>query len=215
MDLGELLTKMKSLVPDEKKELGDAYEVAILATVREAVNGAQAGETVAEARAGEAVAEAKTLVQQSATIVARLRRELDQAHHERDLAKIQMESNNLILPPPYQAPLLQASTSSVKDIFESFWDTQPILSRWANEHYILNLLISDVQSTENTWIKPSESVEDIRKEPFILPESFVWSDVDIHNPEELTELYKLLAENYVEDDENMFRFYYSPLFLRW
>ena len=32
---------------------------------------------------------------------------------------------------------------------------------------------------------------------------------------QLKELYKLLAENYVEDDHNMFRFDYSPEFLRW
>lgn len=28
-------------------------------------------------------------------------------------------------------------------------------------------------------------------------------------------MYKLLTENYVEDEDNMFRFDYSPDFLRW
>ena len=32
---------------------------------------------------------------------------------------------------------------------------------------------------------------------------------------QLKELYVLLTENYVEDDDNMFRFDYSPEFLRW
>ena len=32
---------------------------------------------------------------------------------------------------------------------------------------------------------------------------------------QLKELYTLLNENYVEDDDNMFRFDYSPEFLRW
>ena len=32
---------------------------------------------------------------------------------------------------------------------------------------------------------------------------------------QLKELYMLLNENYVEDDDNMFRFDYSPEFLRW
>ena len=32
---------------------------------------------------------------------------------------------------------------------------------------------------------------------------------------QLKELYELLTENYVEDDDNMFRFDYSPEFLRW
>ena len=32
---------------------------------------------------------------------------------------------------------------------------------------------------------------------------------------QLKELYTLLNENYVEDDDNMFRFDYSPTFLSW
>jgi glycylpeptide N-tetradecanoyltransferase len=32
---------------------------------------------------------------------------------------------------------------------------------------------------------------------------------------QLKELYQLLNENYVEDDDNMFRFDYSPEFLHW
>lgn len=32
---------------------------------------------------------------------------------------------------------------------------------------------------------------------------------------QLKELYTLLNENYVEDDDNMFRFDYSPNFLKW
>lgn len=32
---------------------------------------------------------------------------------------------------------------------------------------------------------------------------------------QLKELYTLLNENYVEDDDNMFRFDYSPSFLKW
>ena len=32
---------------------------------------------------------------------------------------------------------------------------------------------------------------------------------------QLKELYTLLNENYVEDDDNMFRFDYSPEFLQW
>jgi len=32
---------------------------------------------------------------------------------------------------------------------------------------------------------------------------------------QLKEIYTLLNENYVEDDDNMFRFDYSPEFLHW
>ena len=34
-------------------------------------------------------------------------------------------------------------------------------------------------------------------------------------PSQLSDVYTLLNENYVEDDDNMFRFDYSPQFLRW
>lgn len=36
-----------------------------------------------------------------------------------------------------------------------------------------------------------------------------------HIQQQLKELYLLLNENYVEDDDNMFRFDYSPEFLKW
>ncbi|ETN83870.1 Myristoyl-CoA:protein N-myristoyltransferase domain protein [Necator americanus] len=55
----------------------------------------------------------------------------------------------------------------------------------------------------------------IRHEPYSLPESFVWSDVDLNDEKQLQELYTLLTENYVEDDDNMFRFDYSAAFLKW
>ena len=44
---------------------------------------------------------------------------------------------------------------------------------------------------------------------------FEWSTVDIMDADQLEELYQLLNQNYVEDDDNMFRFDYSKDFLRW
>eukprot|EP00978_Attheya_sp_CCMP212_P048968 scaffold598894_cov47-Attheya_sp.AAC.1 len=48
-----------------------------------------------------------------------------------------------------------------------------------------------------------------------MPKGFEWSDVDILDPAQRTEVYDLLAKNYVEDDDCMFRFDYSPEFLMW
>ncbi len=39
--------------------------------------------------------------------------------------------------------------------------------------------------------------------------------IQIKVESELKELYNLLNENYVEDDDNMFRFDYSTEFLKW
>uniref|UniRef100_A0A0M3ICR2 Glycylpeptide N-tetradecanoyltransferase n=1 Tax=Ascaris lumbricoides TaxID=6252 RepID=A0A0M3ICR2_ASCLU len=83
-----------------------------------------------------------------------------------------------------------------------FWDTQPVPK--------INELV-----TENTFIEPPLNVADVRAHPFSLPEAFHWCEVDILDEDELKELYTLLTENYVEDDDNMFRFDYSPDFLRW
>ncbi|CAE8596740.1 unnamed protein product [Polarella glacialis] len=44
---------------------------------------------------------------------------------------------------------------------------------------------------------------------------FEWCTVDIDNDAEANEVYTLLSENYVEDDDSMFRFDYSVPFLRW
>jgi hypothetical protein len=38
---------------------------------------------------------------------------------------------------------------------------------------------------------------------------------DIDSEAELKEIYELLSNHYVEDDDNMFRFDYSRQFLRW
>ncbi|XP_075443541.1 glycylpeptide N-tetradecanoyltransferase 2 isoform X3 [Ascaphus truei] len=57
--------------------------------------------------------------------------------------------------------------------------------------------------------------DNIRQEPYSLPQGFMWDTLDLSNAEVLKELYTLLNENYVEDDDNMFRFDYSPEFLQW
>ena len=83
-----------------------------------------------------------------------------------------------------------------------FWETQPV-PKMTEE-------VDVCQAIEGE--KPKET---IKPEPYHLPEGFEWDTLDINNEETLIELYKLLNENYVEDDDNMFRFDYSPSFLRW
>ena len=43
----------------------------------------------------------------------------------------------------------------------------------------------------------------------------MWCELDISVREQAEEVYDLLNKNYVEDDDNMFRFDYSPAFLEW
>lgn len=86
----------------------------------------------------------------------------------------------------------------------AFWSTQPV-PQFDEEN----------PETDNTFIEPDLPPDKIRPEPYSMPESFVWSDVDLNDEKQLQELYNLLTENYVEDDDNMFRFDYSAAFLKW
>ncbi|XP_030829999.1 glycylpeptide N-tetradecanoyltransferase 2 [Strongylocentrotus purpuratus] len=84
----------------------------------------------------------------------------------------------------------------------NFWETQPVPS-----------LEETVSVEVNKAVEADKT--DIRKEPYSLPQGFSWDTLDIHSEVELRELYNLLNENYVEDDDNMFRFDYSAEFLQW
>ena len=67
---------------------------------------------------------------------------------------------------------------------------------------------------ENEAIEPNKPREELRQEPYPMPNGFEWSQLDITSTEQLEEMYTLLNENYVEDDDNMFRFDYSIPFLQ-
>jgi len=83
-----------------------------------------------------------------------------------------------------------------------FWSTQPVPA-------------IDEVVTSNECITADLSREEVRQEPFSLPAGFQWDTLHLDDPLVLKELYVLLNENYVEDDDNMFRFDYSPEFLAW
>jgi glycylpeptide N-tetradecanoyltransferase len=43
------------------------------------------------------------------------------------------------------------------------------------------------------------------QDPYSMPKGFEWVVMDVNDPVQLQEIYTLLTENYVEDDDNMFR----------
>jgi glycylpeptide N-tetradecanoyltransferase len=86
----------------------------------------------------------------------------------------------------------------------TFWDTQPVPKKDGN-----------IDDGSNQAIDPVKTIDEIKKEPYPLPASFEWTDTDIDDDNILKQVYTLLNENYVEDDDNMFRFDYSMSFLRW
>jgi len=100
----------------------------------------------------------------------------------------------------------KAPATEEEHVTHAFWDTQPVPA--------MSESTEDVDDSEMGPID-CRAVEDVRKDPYSLPASFQWSDINLDNDEEVKELYTLLHENYVEDGDNMFRFDYSPAFLRW
>lgn len=64
-------------------------------------------------------------------------------------------------------------------------------------------------------IVPHKPSSEIREQSYTMPAGFEWSDLDVQDATQRQELYTLLANNYVEDDDALFRFEYSQEFLLW
>lgn len=91
-----------------------------------------------------------------------------------------------------------------KTAAHKFWDTQPVPR-----------LDEGPPDESNEPVEPDKKPEEIRQDPYPLLKQFQWHSFDVDDQQELSDVYTLLNENYVEDDDNMFRFDYSPEFLRW
>lgn len=85
-----------------------------------------------------------------------------------------------------------------------FWETQPV---------------AQFQSTSDEQkegpIDATKTSSEVRQEPYPLIDQFEWCLCDLQDESVITEVYDLLRLNYVEDDDEMFRFCYSREFLRW
>ena len=114
------------------------------------------------------------------------------------LEKLQLQAASRI---PAKSPIAKVMEEAAKQPHK-FWETQPVPK------------LSETV-VETGPIEPDKKPEQVKAKPYDLPKEFEWDTLDINNDETLKELYKLLNENYVEDDDNMFRFDYSPEFLKW
>uniref|UniRef100_A0A7N0V9G2 Glycylpeptide N-tetradecanoyltransferase n=1 Tax=Kalanchoe fedtschenkoi TaxID=63787 RepID=A0A7N0V9G2_KALFE len=86
-----------------------------------------------------------------------------------------------------------------------FWETQPV-GQFKD--------LGDSSLPEGPIEAPTPLYE-VKQEPYNLPNLYEWVTCDMESKDTCAEVYKLLANNYVEDDENMFRFNYSMEFLQW
>ena len=86
----------------------------------------------------------------------------------------------------------------------AFWTTQPVVQ------------FSEAPGSsegEPGPIEPAIPVSEVKQEPYTLPPGFEWCTCDTTDEATRLAIYKLLNENYVEDDDEMFRFDYSDAFL--
>ncbi|KAJ5201856.1 uncharacterized protein N7498_006519 [Penicillium cinerascens] len=86
-----------------------------------------------------------------------------------------------------------------------FWQTQPVPS------------FEDHRGKKPVTQGPIKIIkpEEVPQTPDQLVEGFEWCTLDLTDDNELRELYELLNNHYVEDDNAMFRFSYSQSFLHW
>lgn len=105
---------------------------------------------------------------------------------------------------PKFLPIMRSAKTSEEAMNKSykFWSTQPVPKL-------------DEKVQDNEAIEPNKPISEIRADPYALPDGFKWETLNLDEPLILTELYTLLNENYVEDDDAMFRFDYQPEFLKW
>ena len=104
----------------------------------------------------------------------------------------------------------------------AFWDTQPMSHANAVTSSTTAAAASSSSSSEEVVVHceegpiiPNRDVSEIRPEPYSMPSGFHWSNVNMSDPVQALELYNLLSQNYVEDDDELFRFDYSIDFLSW
>lgn len=112
-----------------------------------------------------------------------------------------------------QQALQRTGINNRKDIKEkyAFWESQPV----PQFHKPAQAAQTDQVVMEDGPIDEPKTPGEVRQEPLALPESFEWCTCDLSDLAVTKEVYDLLSNNYVEDDDNMFRFNYSPAFLRW
>ncbi|RHY30379.1 hypothetical protein DYB32_004356 [Aphanomyces invadans] len=120
--------------------------------------------------------------------------ELVTVEEQEEFLRVLKQLNLVSAPPP------AARTKAESDY--KFWKTQPVPGISENP-------------VDHAPIDSPKTVDDVRATPLKLPAGFAWCDLDMTDAGDAKELYDLLYQNYVEDDDNMFRFDYSIEFLKW
>ncbi|XP_063362867.1 glycylpeptide N-tetradecanoyltransferase-like [Cydia amplana] len=109
--------------------------------------------------------------------------------------------------PLFAINLEQKPAKNIEEAFHKsyqFWCTQPVPKIDEKVH-------SNEPIVAPEWL----NVEPSDLEEISLPDGFKWDTLNLNEHMVLKELYTLLNENYLEDDDSMFRFNYQMDFLKW
>ena len=68
---------------------------------------------------------------------------------------------------------------------------------------------------DDGYIEASKPREEVRQDPYLLPNDFQWCVVDLNDQAQVKEVHELLSANFVEDGGATFRFQYTAEFLEW
>jgi glycylpeptide N-tetradecanoyltransferase len=123
--------------------------------------------------------------------------ELNTVEEQEEFLRV-LKQLNLVQDP---SALLEAEPPRTQDDYK-FWKTQPVPK-------------IDEFPSDHGPIDAPKTVADVRAEPYAMPAGFAWCEIDFQDAVQAQEVYDLLTQNYVEDDDNMFRFDYSVDFLKW
>lgn len=104
-----------------------------------------------------------------------------------------------------QETLAVSSQSQIQPVQHRFWETQPI-------NQFKDLHNPNLPEGE---IEPPTPLSEVKADPYNLPLAYEWTTCDMLDDTTCLEVYNLLTNHYVEDDDNMFRFNYSKEFLNW
>ena len=86
-----------------------------------------------------------------------------------------------------------------------FWETQPV-GQFGDEERREELTEGPIET---------KSASEVERTGGALPPGYEWCSCDMTDAKTQEEVYELLTNNYVEDDDAMFRFQYSQEFLKW
>eukprot|EP00798_Chlamydomonas_sp_ICE-L_P010418 gene10418-8368_t len=92
-----------------------------------------------------------------------------------------------------QTSLMQITQKRAAKDKYVFWETQPV-AQFSDEAI----------PVEDGPIDKPKTVDEVKQEPYALPDSFEWCQCDFASQATVDEVYSLLCNNYVEDDDNMF-----------